>query len=389
MNDDLDRPADTRLMGIVHHALRRDLDRARAAISEPPFPADAQRAAIAAHLGWMMGFLHRHHETEDTWLYPQVRLRDPAAAPLLDAMDADHQRMGPAITGLTEAAAAYAGSPAARDDLRQALDLMADVLYPHLRREEDEMMPVVAACVTEREWNEWDQEHNIKPLRPLELADTGLWILDGLDEADRARVTGLVPPVPRFVITRLLAGRYRRAARRRWGPSRPASAKIPRYGQVEVTTAAAPEAVWAVLADITRVGEWSHECHSAAWLSGAPGGPGARFRGRNKSGRVRWNRVCTITSWQPAREMVWQTKGGAAFGDSTEWGFSLEPAGQGTLIRQYFRVLAARRWAERVILAMVPAHHDRQAALRADLGRLAALAEAGKGAEAEPAQLLG
>ena len=67
MNDDLDRPADTRLMGIVHNALRRDLDRARAAISEPPFPADDQRTAIAAHLGWMMGFLHRHHETEDTW----------------------------------------------------------------------------------------------------------------------------------------------------------------------------------------------------------------------------------------------------------------------------------------------------------------------------------
>jgi hypothetical protein len=35
MTDDLDRPADTRLMGIVHNALRRDLDRARAAICAP------------------------------------------------------------------------------------------------------------------------------------------------------------------------------------------------------------------------------------------------------------------------------------------------------------------------------------------------------------------
>jgi hypothetical protein len=81
MKDDLDRPADTSLMRIVHDALRRDLDRARAAISGPPFPADAQRAAIAEHLGWMTGFLYRHHESEDEGLYPLVRRRDPAAGP--------------------------------------------------------------------------------------------------------------------------------------------------------------------------------------------------------------------------------------------------------------------------------------------------------------------
>src|SRR5579859_4944122 len=80
------------------------------------------------------------------------------------------------------------GEGTARAGLAQALDQLADVLYPHLRREEDEMMPVVSAAVTEREWREWDPQYNIKPLRPLELADPGLWILDGLDGADRATV---------------------------------------------------------------------------------------------------------------------------------------------------------------------------------------------------------
>jgi Hemerythrin HHE cation binding domain len=76
MNDDLDRPADTAMMRIVHEALRRDLKRARVAIAGPgAFPADAQRTAIAEHLGWMTGFLHRHHESEDEWLYPLVRRR--------------------------------------------------------------------------------------------------------------------------------------------------------------------------------------------------------------------------------------------------------------------------------------------------------------------------
>jgi uncharacterized protein YndB with AHSA1/START domain len=376
MKDDLDKPADTRLMGIVHDALRRDLDRARAAISGPPFPADDQRTAIAEHLGWMMGFLHRHHESEDDGLYPLVRRRDPAAGPLLEAMDHDHQRIGPAITGLTEAAAAYAGSPAARGRLEQALDQLADVLYPHLRREEDEMMPAVAAAVTEAQWQAWDQKYNIKPLPPLELADTGLWILDGLNETDRAKVTGLVPPVPRWIITHLLAGRYRRAAYRRWRLAAHSPYKTPQHGQVEVTTAAVPEAVWAVLADVTRVSEWSHECRSVRWLDGSQPGPGARFRGRNKSGRMGWSRSCTVVSWEPSRELAYRTSGGAAFADSTEWHFTLTPADGGTIITQYFQVLSLRVWADRFIWALIPAHHDRLAALRADLGRLAAVAEA-------------
>jgi hypothetical protein len=41
MKDDLARPADTAMMRIVHDALRRDLERARAAISGLSFPADA------------------------------------------------------------------------------------------------------------------------------------------------------------------------------------------------------------------------------------------------------------------------------------------------------------------------------------------------------------
>jgi hypothetical protein len=135
----------------------------------------------------MMDFLHRHHESEDEWLYPQVRHRDPAAGPLLD---------------------------------------------------------------------------------------TGLWIMDGLNEADRATVTGLVPPVPRWIITHLLAGRYRRAAYRRWRLAAHSPYKTPQHGQVEVTTAASPEAVWAVLADVTRVSGGSPSPRpTAAPSSGSPSRP--------------------------------------------------------------------------------------------------------------------
>jgi hypothetical protein len=101
MTDQNDRPADTRLMGIVHDALRRDLQRSTTALSTMPSAtepfADARRVAIAAHLQWMMAFLHAHHDGEDQGLWPLVRTRNPAAGAMLDAMDADHARIRPHI----------------------------------------------------------------------------------------------------------------------------------------------------------------------------------------------------------------------------------------------------------------------------------------------------
>lgn len=150
---------------------------------------------------------------------------------------------------------------------------------------------------------------------------------------------------------------------------------VGREGSVEAVVAAAPERVWAVLTDVTRVGEWSHECREAIWLDEGPTGPvvGARFRGRNRSGSVRWGRACEVTVADPPDRFTYRT-GGSWVGDSTEWAFALEPAGSGTRIVQSFRVLSLPRWAEVVIALMVPQHHDRQQALAGDLRRLGEVA---------------
>ena len=54
-------PADTRIMTNVHNGLRRDLERARTALGEWPYPDPVQRGAIADHLIWMIQFLRKHH----------------------------------------------------------------------------------------------------------------------------------------------------------------------------------------------------------------------------------------------------------------------------------------------------------------------------------------
>lgn len=57
------------------------------------------------------------------------------------------------------------------------------------------------------------------------------------------------------------------------------------HSHVGVVVDAPVQQVWAVVSDVTRVGEWSHECCGAAWLGGADGpAPGVRYRGRNRAG---------------------------------------------------------------------------------------------------------
>ncbi|WP_433612939.1 SRPBCC family protein [Prescottella agglutinans] len=380
MNDgiDLDGPADTRVMGIVHSALRRDLARAREILGRWPAPFDAQRIAIADHLEWMMHFLDDHHESEDAHLYPLVRVRNPRngqACALLDEMNADHRSIVPAMRHLEAVAGAYRRSADARSDVVAAIDRLNGRLLPHLEREERRMMPIVSATITEAEWRHWNEEFNVKPLGPVELFDEGLFIVDDAEPDDRRAITELVPAVPRWLMMHVMIRRYRRAAFRRWRSAEFSALASPLGGRQEVTTSASPEVVWNVLADVTRIREWSHECHTARWLDGAStAAVGVRFRGSSKSGFVRWSRTCTFTVFDEPHEMAWVTHGGI-YGDNTEWRYRLEPTNTGTRIVQSYRILSLPVWFDRVISLTLPAHHDRSAALRGDLDRLARVAE--------------
>ncbi|WP_207770161.1 hemerythrin domain-containing protein [Frankia canadensis] len=229
MTTAMDGPADTRIMGVVHDALRRDLRRVRAALTTHPYPDGPRRAALAAHVDWMIAFLERHHGGEDAGLYPLVRATaSPDAAELIDAMGADHEAIHPAMNATAHAARRWArsdalgsrdelSSDAARRGLVEALDELIAVLFPHLDREEAEAMPLVAATLTHRQWHEWDQTYNIKIKSLPELAEEGHWLLDGLEPERREIVLGQVPLIPRLIVLYGFGARYRRHASARWG----------------------------------------------------------------------------------------------------------------------------------------------------------------------------
>lgn len=174
--------------------------------------------ALGQHVTWMMDFLHAHHSGEDAGLWPFVRERNPAAAELLDSMEADHARIAPAAEAVVTAAAAYTSSTTdpPRVALVEALGDLIEVLVPHLDREVAEAMPVVAASITAREWDAIEQEYNIKPKSARALAMEGHWLIEDADAETYDVVVHKVPAVLRFVLLHGFGRSYRRQAAARW-----------------------------------------------------------------------------------------------------------------------------------------------------------------------------
>jgi hypothetical protein len=131
-------------------------------------------------------------------------------------------------------------------------------------------------------------------------------------------------------------------------------------------------------------GEWSHECHQVAWRQGATqAAPGVRFRGRNRSGWVRWSRVCEVIAVDAPREIAWRPIPTMAFPDSTEWRITLEPVDTRPRILRSYQVTRCPGWYEWVVARVSPARSDRSGALADDLRRIGVIAD-GDAHDVEP-----
>jgi Hemerythrin HHE cation binding domain len=216
-------PADTRINGVVHAALRRDLVRLRATLVTQPYPQNPQRLALGEHAVWLMEFLHGHHTGEDAGVWPLVRERNPSATALLDSLEADHGRIDPAATTVAAAGRRYADTTTdePRVELVAALDALTTVLFPHLDREVEEAMPVVSASITQAEWRAVERMYFIKPKSLSQLGMEAHWLVDGIDREGYHIVVHTVPAVPRFILLHGFARAYRRRARARWQPGIP------------------------------------------------------------------------------------------------------------------------------------------------------------------------
>ena len=151
-----------------------------------------------------------------------------------------------------------------------------------------------------------------------------------------------------------------------------------RICEASVVIEAPIDAVWNVVSDVTRVGEWSGECRGCTWVGGADCPvPGARFQGRNRRGSMRWTRLNEVIRAEPPHTFVWQSVARFPYLDSVEWQLRLAENESVTRVTEAFEILRLSKAMEGIFNVVMPAHRDRSADLATDLDRLKSLVEAG------------
>jgi uncharacterized protein YndB with AHSA1/START domain len=147
--------------------------------------------------------------------------------------------------------------------------------------------------------------------------------------------------------------------------------------QVTVQVDAPPQEVWALVTDVTRMGEWSPECRRCEWLDGANGPRvGARFKGWNRRGLLRWSTTCTVVVADAPSHFAFEVDK-----SRMRWGYRFEPdASGGTRVTEYREHLAEVPLRIRLVQRSGIIGRNREGlmvdGMRATLGRVKTVAEA-------------
>lgn len=142
--------------------------------------------------------------------------------------------------------------------------------------------------------------------------------------------------------------------------------------------AAPAEQVWAMVADVTRMGEWSPENERGEWIGGATGpAVGAKFKGYNRNSKKTWTTVNVVTEAEPGTVFAFETNAvGLAV---ARWEYRFEPTDDGCRVTESWTDRRGR--FIRVVGGWASGVDDRAQHNRAGMERtLEALAAAAQGA---------
>jgi hypothetical protein len=142
---------------------------------------------------------------------------------------------------------------------------------------------------------------------------------------------------------------------------------------------ASPEALYDVIADVTRTPELSPEIVACEWIDGATGpAVGARFRATNHAGRgPNWHNTPVIAVAERGRELAFSRTEKAA--GTITWRYVFTPEGSGTRITESYEVTRPVTLFGWFVIGVLYGNKDRRGDLHRGmtqtLERLAALTE--------------
>lgn len=97
--------------------------------------------------------------------------------------------------------------------------------------------------------------------------------------------------------------------------------------------AAPADDLYALISDVTRMGDWSPENVGGLWLRGATAPEvGARFRGSNRRGWRRWSTTCTVVAAEAGRRFAFDVAFAAI--PASRWTYEFRPDGNATEVTE-------------------------------------------------------
>jgi uncharacterized protein YndB with AHSA1/START domain len=114
----------------------------------------------------------------------------------------------------------------------------------------------------------------------------------------------------------------------------PYAAIVPDQLAVTRYIAASPDAVYAAISDVTRMGEWSDECHTCEWHEGFDSPKvGATFDGHNRNGDKNWTTQGKVVETDPGRAFTFECSAGDVH--YSTWGYRIEPTDGGCRVTEW------------------------------------------------------
>jgi hemerythrin-like domain-containing protein len=151
-NDGNGDGADIRLIQAVHNTFRTGLTRLIDATAK--LEPSALQSSIGPYWTFYSAILDYHHHNEDEEDFPMLAGYYPDVQPLVDNLGADHRQMLEVMAKINTAVESFQNTPdvAGRDRINAAAVELRDLFFPHLDREDTDVLPMYAKWIPHDEW---------------------------------------------------------------------------------------------------------------------------------------------------------------------------------------------------------------------------------------------
>lgn len=144
-----------RSMGAVLKSLTKQVGEAVSGTASADFPL------YGTMLDYLQAFPETlHHPKEDQYLFRRLRERCPKSSKLLDELEAQHAAGAKALANLRSSLAAAANS-GKLEPFATALTAYAEFQWNHMRKEEEEVLPLAERELSADDWSYIDAAFSV------------------------------------------------------------------------------------------------------------------------------------------------------------------------------------------------------------------------------------